>query len=57
MSASRKHALKGSIDLTEKEILCFTGKKRAIARRRYRTILKSCTENCSLEKPNYIKRT
>jgi len=56
LSDSRKEALKCSIDLMEKEIIYFAGRKRAIARRKYFRLLKSCKDECKLEEPIYLKR-
>lgn len=45
-----------AVDLMEKEILYFTGKRKAIARRKYLTLLKMCGKNCQLEEPIYLNR-
>lgn len=56
MSDSRNEALSCSIELMEKETLYFTGRKRAVARRKYFRLLKSCKDGFSLEEPIYLKR-
>ena len=57
MSGSREEALRCEIDLMEKEILYFTGRKRAIARRKYFRLLRLCKEECRLDEPIYLKRS
>jgi hypothetical protein len=57
LSESRKEALRCEIDLMEKEILYFTGRKRAVARRKYLKLLRSCGEECKLDEPIYLKRS
>ena len=56
MSDSRNEALRCSIELMETETLYFTGRKRAMAKRKYVRLLKSCKDESSLEKPIYLKR-
>ena len=56
LSDSRNDALRCSIDLMEKEILYFTGRKRAAARSKYLRLLKSCKEEYNLDEPVYLKR-
>jgi hypothetical protein len=46
-------AIKLEIELMEKEILYYTGRKRAKAKRKYIRLLKTCKE---LEKPIYLVR-
>ena len=48
---------KTKIALMEKEILYFVGRKRERARRKYVKLLKSCSKECGLEEPIYIKRS
>ena len=55
--SERKEAIKLEIELMEKEILYFIGKKRVRARRAYRRLLKSCGETCALTEPIYLKRS
>ena len=52
----REDAIKCAVDLMEKETLYFTGKKRALARRKYRRLLKLCGKNCFLDEPVYFNR-
>jgi len=40
----------------EKEIVYFTGRKRAVARRKHFRLLKSCKGESNLEEPIYLKR-
>jgi hypothetical protein len=40
----------------EREILYFTGRKRERARRKYLRLIKSCSKECGLEDPIYLKR-
>lgn len=56
MSNSSKEALRCEIDLMEKEILYFTGRKRALARRKYLRLLRLCFEECKLDEPIYLRR-
>jgi hypothetical protein len=56
LSSSSKEALRCEIDLMEKEILYFTGKKRALARRKYLRLLRLCNEECKLNEPIYLRR-
>jgi hypothetical protein len=44
------------IEVMEKEILYFTGRKRERARRKYLRLIKSCSKECGLEDPIYLKR-
>ncbi|MBK5134082.1 hypothetical protein JJE00_06610 [Candidatus Bathyarchaeota archaeon] len=52
MSACEKR-----IEIMEKEILYYAGRKRVLARRRYFRLLKSCNKEVGLEKPIYLKRS
>ena len=45
------------IEIMEKEILYYAGRKRVLARRRYFRLLKSCNKEVRLEKPIYLKRS
>jgi hypothetical protein len=56
LSSSREDAVKCEIDLMEKEILYFTGRKRALARRKYLRLLRLCKEECGLDDSIYLKR-
>ena len=56
LNRSKDEALKCSIDLMEKEILYFKGKKRVQARRKYLRLLQLCKTTCSLEDPIYLNR-
>lgn len=47
---------KTEITLMEKKILYFKGRKREIARRKYLSLLKSCSKECGLEEPIYFDR-
>ena len=44
------------IEIMEKEILYYAGRKRALARRKYFRLLKSCNKEIGLEEPIYLKR-
>ena len=52
----RNDALSCAVDLMEKETLYFTGRKRAIARRKYLRLLKLCGKNCYFGEPVYFDR-
>ncbi len=52
-----KEAIKASIELMEKEILYFKGKRRLRARRAYFKLLRTCGKKCALEEPIYLKRS
>ena len=56
MSSSSKEVLRCEVDLMEKEILYFSGKKRALARRKYLRLLRLCNEECKLDEPIYLRR-
>jgi hypothetical protein len=44
------------IELMEKEIVYFKGKKRERTRKKYLQLLRSCGKNCSLDEPIYFDR-
>ena len=50
----RKEALRCEIELMEKEILYFTGRKRA--RSKYLRLLRSCGKECKIDEPIYLER-
>ncbi len=51
-----KEALKAEIELMEKEIVYFKGRKRLRAKQRYLRLLRSCGKNCGLDETVYIDR-
>ena len=51
-----KEAIKTEIELMEKEILYFKGKKRSHARKKYLRLILSCGTKCKLDEPQYIDR-
>ena len=53
----RREALKLAVELIEKETVYFTGKKRALARKKYRKLLRACGKNCQVDEPIYITRS
>jgi hypothetical protein len=53
----RKEAIKLAVTLIEKETVYFTGKKRTLARRKYRTLLRQCGKNCLVDEPIYLERS
>jgi len=55
--SDRKKAIKFEIEMMEKEILYFKGKKRARAKRVYYKLLQSCGSTCGLDEPIYLKRS
>ena len=57
MSNSRNEAVRCTVELMEKEILYFTGRKKAMARRKYLRLLRICGEVCKLDEPIYLKRS
>ena len=58
MSSNRKNeALKCQVDLMEKEILYFKGKKRENARKAYNRLLHLCGNSCSIDEPIYLHRS
>ena len=52
-----KQAIKCALDLMEKEILYFTGRKRALTRRKYLRYLKMCGKQCSIGESIFIDRS
>jgi hypothetical protein len=52
----RKEAIKFEIEMMEKEIHYFKGRKHAKARKAYLRLLQSCGKTCGLEEPVYLKR-
>ena len=44
------------IEVMEKDIVYLTGRQRVLARRRYFRLLKSCSKECGLDDPIYLKR-
>jgi hypothetical protein len=50
-------AMKFEIEMMEKEIVYFKGKKRARARKAYLRLLRSCGKNCNLDEPIYLRRS
>lgn len=52
-----QEAIKCAVDLMEKEILYFSGRKRALARRKYLRYLKLCGKQCSMGDPIFINRS
>ncbi len=53
---NRKEALRCEIELMEKEILYFTGRKRGRARDKYLRLLRSCGKECKIDDPIYLER-
>lgn len=51
----RKEIIKCQIDLVEKEIVYFIGRKRAKAKRAHFRLLQSCGSISGLDKPMYFK--
>jgi hypothetical protein len=51
-----KEALKAEIELMEREIVYFRGRKRLRAKQRYLRLLRSCGKNCGLDETFYIDR-
>jgi len=51
-----KEEIKAEIELMEKEILYFKGRKRLNAKSKYLRLLRSCGKNCLLDEPVYIDR-
>ena len=54
---NKDEAIKCQIDLMEKEILYFKGKKREQSRSAYRRLLLSCKKKCGLDEPIYLNRS
>ena len=57
MLSKKKEAIKLEIEMMEKEILYFKGRKRESAKRAYYKLLKSCDEQCGLRQPIFLKRS
>jgi len=57
MLSNKKELLKFEIEMMEKEILYFKGKKRERAKRKYYSLLQSCGTTCGLGEPIYLKRS
>jgi len=55
--SERKEAIKFEIEMMEKEILYFKGKRRLRAKRAYYKLLRSCGKTCALDGPIYLKRS
>ena len=55
--SEKKEAIKIEIELMEKEILYFKGKKRERAKRAYYRLLRTCGKKCALTEPIYLKRS
>jgi hypothetical protein len=52
-----KEAMEAEIELMEKEIVYFKGRKRSRARQRYLQLIRSCGKTCALDNTIYIDRT
>lgn len=50
-------ALKLAVSLIEKETVYFIGKRRTLAREKYRTLLRMCGKNCQIDEPIYLERS
>ena len=57
LEEKRKEAIKLAVTLIEKETVYFTGKKRTLARKKYRTLLRICGKNCQFDEPIYLERS
>lgn len=57
MSSHNKEAIKIQIDLMEKEIIYFKGKKRENAKKAYKKLLRLCGHSCSIEEPIFLLRS
>jgi len=55
--SDRKEAIKFEIEMMEREIVYFKGKRRLRAKKAYFKLLKSCGKKCALEEPIYLKRS
>jgi hypothetical protein len=53
---NRKEAIKLAVSLIEKETAYFTGRRRTLARRKYRALLRSCGKDCRFDEPIYLER-
>jgi hypothetical protein len=54
---NRKKAMKLAVTLIEKETVYFTGKRRTLARKKYRTLIRLCEKDFQIDKPIYIERS
>ena len=54
---NRKKAMKLAVTLIEKETVYFTGKRRTLARKKYRTLLRLCEKDFQIDEPIYIERS
>ena len=52
-----EEAIKLAVTLVEKETVYFTGKRRTLAREKYRTLLRICGKNCQIDEPIYLERS
>ena len=52
-----EEAIKLAVTLIEKETVYFTGKRRTLARKKYRTLLRICGKNCQIDEPIYLERS
>ncbi len=57
VSTKNKEAIKNQIDLMEKEILYFKGKKRQNAKTAYNRLLHLCGHSCSIDEPIFLDRS
>jgi hypothetical protein len=57
LEENKKEAIKLAVTLIEKETVYFTGKKRHLARKKYRTLLRLCGKDCLFEEPFYLERS
>lgn len=57
MSSDSKEAIKNQIDLMEKEILYFKGKKREKAKTAYNKLLHLCGHSCAIDEPIFLRRS
>ena len=53
----RNEAIKFEIEMMEKEILYFTGKKRKLAKEKYLRLLNMCNNSHSIKEPIYLNRS
>jgi hypothetical protein len=57
MDMNEAEAQKAEIEIMEKEIVYFRGRKRERARKAYLRLLRSCGKNCNLDEPIYLQRS
>lgn len=58
MSSSKNiEEIKSQIDIMEKEILYFKGKKRENAKKEYYRLLHLCGKSCSIDEPIFLFRS